>query len=523
MVAEKKDILDELVRASSLVASEADFKSLAGTLVEQSIDVSGSELAGLYAYTDPEDPSKGLRLLYRRGRHTLPVSLAGGLEWHRFLLDCRETIILNQPRESPFAGLLLAEGMKSAIALPLMTPKLTIGVLILNSHTTDFYDRRRFHFLNSLCKLAAGMMHNARLFQEMKDYLKQIEDLERYQANIFASMTNLLVTTDERDCVEYFNDKAAATFGLSEASLGQPLSELFKGSLDQKLQKSVFAVRGSNQEILGLEGIWKNAEREMDFSLNVSPLQGKRGKYEGLTLLFTDQSREQELKQQMHQAVEERRQIKDMFSRYMSHEVVQSLMDNPESIKLGGDKKQATVFFADIRGYTSFSEGKEPEYIVEVLNEYFTEAVEIVVQHRGYIDKFIGDCIMAAWGVPMTSEEEDALQAVSCAWEIQQLIANPKRSFFKGLADHLRVGIGMHTGPLVAGNLGSNRRMDYSVIGDTVNIAARLEGQAKADEVIITENTRSLLGGAFRLETREPVKVKGKEQLIQIYKVLGRS
>jgi class 3 adenylate cyclase len=224
----------------------------------------------------------------------------------------------------------------------------------------------------------------------------------------------------------------------------------------------------------------------------------------------------------MEEVVEERRAIKDMFARYLSSDIVQTLVDKPELVKPGGDKKTATIFFADIRGYTSFSETQDPEFIIEVLNEYFSQAVEVVIKYRGYIDKFIGDCIMAAWGVPIYSEEEDALAAVGCAVEIQELVKSAKRTFFKGKASHLKIGIGMHTGPLIAGNLGSVRRMDYSVIGDTVNVAARLEGVAGPDEVIITQNTRELIGDSFKLKELKPVKVKGKTEPLHIFNVLGR-
>ena len=145
-----------------------------------------------------------------------------------------------------------------------------------------------------------------------------------------------------------------------------------------------------------------------------------------------------------------------------------------------------------------------------------------MIKYNGFIDKFIGDCIMAAWGVPMTSEAEDAVAAVSCALEIQALIADTNRTFFHGEAEHLRVGFGMHTGHLVAGNLGSLRKMNYSVIGDTVNVAARLEGVAAAGEVIITRDTRDYLGDRFVLEKRKPVKVKGKTNEIEIFNVVGK-
>jgi class 3 adenylate cyclase len=260
----------------------------------------------------------------------------------------------------------------------------------------------------------------------------------------------------------------------------------------------------------------------MDFAMNVAPLQTKRGKFEGLTIVFADQTAETQLKQQMEVVSEERRVIKDMFARYLSNDLVKDLVERPELVKPGGDSKLATVFFADIRGYTSFTEGRDPEYIVKILNEYFNEAVEIVIKNRGYIDKFIGDCIMAAWGVPMRNEEEDAVSAVRAAVEIQELVSSTNRAFFTGEAESLRIGIGMHTGPLVAGNLGSARRMDYTVIGDTVNVAARLEGVAEANEVIITEDTRAHLEDQFELEQRKPVKVKGKANPIPIYNVVGK-
>jgi class 3 adenylate cyclase len=198
-----------------------------------------------------------------------------------------------------------------------------------------------------------------------------------------------------------------------------------------------------------------------------------------------------------------------------------SLMEAPDDVKLGGDKRNATVFFADIRGYTSFSENHDPEDIIEILNEYFSEAVEHIMRYRGYIDKYIGDCIMAVWGVPMMSGKEDAINAVSCAIAIQDLMRSTKRKIFRRDAKNLRIGIGINTGPLVAGNLGSMQRMEYSVIGDTVNLAARLESAAGPNEIIISQSTRDKLGERFDLEKRDAIMVKGKEKHVKIYNVLG--
>ncbi len=522
MAAVTAQLLDELVRASSMLTAEINFQRLISILVEQSLDITHSDIGAIYLYVQ-DDPNADLVQAYKRGRHLVPDRLPRRSELVDFLLESDEAVVLLTPDQSPFSDLLLTDRMQSGMALPVSTPKAGIGIVVLNSLQLNFYNRSRFQFLDSFVGLAGGMLHNARMFTELQDYLRQIEELERYQESVFASMTNLLVTTDDAGRIHYFNRAAADRLGVTEANVGQKLHAVFSKSLSKRVISTLDRVRETGTPILGIEGIYRDKQGDMDFSLNVSPLQGKRGRHEGLTLLFTDQTAEIELKQQMNVVSEERRVIKDMFARYLSNDIVQSLVDQPGLVKPGGGTKLATIFFADIRGYTSFSEGKDPEYIVQVLNEYFSEAVEIVIRHRGYIDKFIGDCIMAAWGVPMVNEEYDAVEAVSCAVEIQELVNSKSRNFFTGKASKLRIGIGLHTGPLVAGNVGSSRRMDYTVIGDTVNIAARLEGVAGAGEVIITGDTRKHLGDVFKIQERKPVKVKGKVKPIPIYNVVGKN
>ena len=363
-------------------------------------------------------------------------------------------------------------------------------------------------------------MHNSVLYNQLKDYVRQIESMQRYQENIFSSMSDLLITTNSDGTIHYFNEAAARKLFLEEKHIGTDIEAFFNKKITKRVLNTIETAEAEGKTILGIEGILKNGTENIDYSLNISPLRGKRGRHEGLTLIFKDQSAETEMKNQMNIAIEERRLIKDMFSRYLSNDIINHLMEQPELVRPGGSKKNATVFFADIRGYTAFSETQEPENIIDILNEYFREAVELVIEHGGYIDKFIGDCIMAAWGVPLSNEQEDAIKAVRCAVAIQQLVASKQRKFFKGAAESLKIGIGMHTGPLVAGNLGSSRRMDYSMIGDTVNLAARLEGVAGPDEIIITDKTKAMLDGSFFLERRTPVKVKGKKEAIEIYNVV---
>ncbi|MCL2720196.1 MAG: PAS domain S-box protein [Treponema sp.] len=519
----------DLVRAGALLAREKNFKDLVSSFVEHAQDIVRADLSAFYVLKDPDDKKSDLKLYYKRGRYTVPDIINGDIDLINFLRDCKEALIFNnkfENKQTAFVPVFLKETlinpqMKSAMALPIVSPPREIGVLFVASQKPLFFNKQRFHFLDCYTKLAAGVMQTSKLFDETRESSRKIDSLERYQENVFNSMTNMVVTTDAAGHIYYFNEPAAQSMGLKQEDLGRNLDNVFKNTLSANMLKTIKQSLNDGNEVLGIEGIYRGKESEIDYSLNVSPLKTPRGKKEGLTLLFTNQTREKELKQTVQAVSDERRIIKDMFARYMSSEVMEKLMETPDNINLGGDKRIATVFFADIRGYTSFSEGREPEEIIEILNEYFSEAVEQVVKYRGYIDKFIGDCIMAVWGVPMMPEKDDAYNAVSCALAIQEIVKSAKRKFFRKGASNLRIGIGINSGPLVAGNLGSLQRMDYSVIGDTVNLAARLEGVSGPEEVIISHETYNQLNGKFEVEERPAVRVKGKEKPIRIYNVVG--
>jgi len=522
----------DLIRAGALLAREKNFKDLVSVFVEQAQDITRSDMSAFYVFKDTEDSNSDLKLVFKRGKYHVPEIISGESELIRFLRECREALIFNnkpavnstEAKEASdfLKQVLIHPEMKSGMALPIVSAPREIGVLFAGSRVPCFFNRRRFHFLDSYTKLAGGVMQTSRLLDETRESSRKIDSLERYQENVFNSMTNMVITTDAAGHIYYFNEPAGQAMGLNQDDLGRSLENTFRRSLSSKTLKTILTCLEEGNEILGLEGIYRTKEKELDYSLNISPLKTPRGKKEGLTLLFTNQTREKELKQTVQAVSEDRRIIKDMFARYMSQEVMENLMETPDSVKLGGDKRIATVFFADIRGYSSFSENREPEEIVEILNDYFSEAIKDIMDFRGYIDKFIGDCIMAVWGVPMMPDKDDPFNAVSCALSLQEMVRSTKRKFFRKSASRLRIGIGINTGPLVAGNLGSMQRMNYSVIGDTVNLAARLESIAGPDEVIVSHATRNQLKDKFLFEERPAVKVKGKDKPVKIYNVLGK-
>jgi adenylate cyclase len=207
------------------------------------------------------------------------------------------------------------------------------------------------------------------------------------------------------------------------------------------------------------------------------------------------------------------------LERFLSPEVVEMVSANPEGVRLGGVNQKVSVMFADIRGFTTLSEKMEPEKVVEILNNYFTHVTDIIFDHGGTLDKYLGDGVMALFGAPL-SKGNDAENAVRSAQGIQRLVVELNRDAAERGWPELRVGIGINTGIVTAGNIGSPRRIDYTVIGDTVNAASRLMSNAPGSNIIISHATAAdLTEGKFKLAPLDPLKVKGKTEPINVFSV----
>jgi adenylate cyclase len=212
--------------------------------------------------------------------------------------------------------------------------------------------------------------------------------------------------------------------------------------------------------------------------------------------------------------------IKKTFQRYVSPEVIDTMMENEGMDFMKTDRKELTVLFSDVRGFTNMSEKLEAEQVVEVLNEHFEVMSEIILKQRGTLDKFVGDEIMALFGAPIYVESH-ALKAIKTALDMQKAQRALSQKIKRRIGVDVDIGIGINTGDMVVGNIGSQHRTDYTVIGDNVNIAARLCSAAKPGEILITEQTYAEVKKLVEVEAAEPIKAKGKSKPLQIYKVVG--
>ncbi|MFT9847145.1 CHASE2 domain-containing protein [Aneurinibacillus sp. REN35] len=217
----------------------------------------------------------------------------------------------------------------------------------------------------------------------------------------------------------------------------------------------------------------------------------------------------------------ERRRVTDIFGRYVAPQVVSQILENgEEGLRLGGTRRELTVLFVDIRGFTPLSEQAEPEEIVEILNEYLDLTATCIFRYGGTLDKFIGDATMAIFNAPLLLEDHQ-MRAVQAAWAMKEGAVALEKKLMERFGRSVTFGIGIHTGPAVFGNIGSKTRMDYTAIGDTVNTTARLESNAKPGQIIISEAVYESVKEQIMAAPLGEIKVKGKEQGIRIYELEG--
>ncbi|HNJ64912.1 MAG TPA: adenylate/guanylate cyclase domain-containing protein [Turneriella sp.] len=246
-----------------------------------------------------------------------------------------------------------------------------------------------------------------------------------------------------------------------------------------------------------------------DYHLRLTPRTGDE--VGALTQAFND----------MAVGLEEREKLKGALGKFVNPEIAEKAMKG--EIKLGGERKTATIFFSDIRSFTAISEKLEPEEVVEFLNDYMTIMVRIIGQHQGIVDKFIGDAIMAVWGVP-ESKGNDALNAVNATIEMRNALLEFNKGRGSAKKPLIKIGCGLNTGAVLAGQIGSEDRLDYTVIGDAVNLASRVESLNKpfGTDILISQDTYNIVKGEFDCEPMQKIKVKGKSQPQQIYAVIRK-
>ena len=332
--------------------------------------------------------------------------------------------------------------------------------------------------------------------------------MKNYNESMLESMSNGVITLDEEGNIVTCNAAALSIMRVEpDDILKKPAAEFFTDKNAWMLDKIARAVEGEEIDVF-MDAEMKFSEEEETISANVTflPLISAKAEKLGSMVMIEDISSE--------------KRVKSTMSRYMDPSLADQLIEGGEDV-LGGKSSTATVLFSDIRGFTTFTEELGAQGTVTLLNEYFTVMVDCIQREEGMLDKFIGDAIMAVFGMPFAHDDDEdrgVRAAVSMIADLRDF--NQEREARGQMA--IDMGIGLNTDEIVSGNIGSPKRMDYTVIGDGVNLAARLESACKqyAARILISENTYKKLRGTYRSREIDKVVVKGKTEPVGVYEVL---
>ncbi|HEY9616363.1 MAG TPA: adenylate/guanylate cyclase domain-containing protein [Microcoleaceae cyanobacterium] len=371
------------------------------------------------------------------------------------------------------------------------------------------FNRSDQEFMEAFNIQAGVALKNAKLFQTVKQQ-------EQMQRDILRSLSNGVISTDKNGNIIAANESAKKLLGFADTDPleTQPVRELiqleksdfsrwFNMALEAKDDKSRHQYY-PDQTLQSAKGI---EQHSINLSINTISDANDETRVSGALVVMEDVSAEKRLKNTM--------------SRYMSEAVAKQLFENPDAAKMGGDRKKVSVLFSDIRSYTTITESLTAEEVVEMLNKYFESMVDAVFTYEGTLDKYIGDAIMAVFGSPLPLEDHE-WKAVQTAVEMRHRLSAFNEERTRQNYEPIRVGIGINSDEVISGNIGSSKRMEFTAIGDGVNLGSRLESASKqyGTDIVISESTYKPCADRIWVRELDYIKVKGKNKPVAIYELV---
>ncbi len=394
---------------------------------------------------------------------------------------------------------------------PIHRNTVMVGVLALGAFSDGRdYTLQDIELLSTMAEQSAIALENARLFDDVRHNLQEITRINSMMDNVFSSIQSGVITIDVQDRIIVINDAAYYIFNLpDDIAIGTPVERLFKHLPRTPLPALLRDVKTTFRNYKGYEITQEVPGRGVvNLSVDLSPIRNAQRATIGVAMVLNDLTENRKL-----QAVQ------NLFRKYLSPAVVDRLPNDPAELKLGGQRQDVTILFADIRGFSTFSEHKDPEDLIMVLNKYLSLAAEAILAYEGTLDKFVGDAVMAIFNAPLP-QPDHTLRAVRAALEMQRAITEYHRRMVDD-APQLSFGVGIHVGEAVIGNVGTQSRMDYTAIGDAVNLAKRLQENTPGGRILLSAAAYERVKDMVDAVPYQELRVKGRETLEQTYELLA--
>jgi adenylate cyclase len=503
---------EKLARAAQLVNSSLDLEAVLRNALQLAVEVMKAE--------------RGF-LVLREGRrvaamHNITADTLAGAAGDpprsivERTLDHGEIVFTTDAQTDPkfnSRNSIRALHLRSIVCVPLRVRDKVLGAVYLDSRVIPgLFEPGDREMLLAFAYQAALAIENARIFEEERERLQRISALQAFQTRILEAIANGVITLSPQREITTFNRSAERTFGIASDKMNGKAAFAIAAVIPEfpELLETFFASGGV---ALRAETQGQHFDgKPLTLELQLSPLESPEGK--GVAIVVSDITKHRDLEVRHEAQVEKADRVRDTFSRYLAPHVVKSLMDDPSSVRMGGERKRATMFFADVRGFTQLAATLPAERVVEILNTYFEEAVRVVFENDGLLDKFYGDGLMAVFGPPRV-RGDDAARAVAAAIALHEQVARigPKLHY------PLAISVGLATGDVVAGHFGSTKRMDYTVIGDAVNLASGLQSAAPPGTIYCDDETIAAAGIIPRSVQALSVRVKGRTELVSAHAI----
>ena len=399
--------------------------------------------------------------------------------------------------------------LRSILCIPLQAKEHVIGaVYVDNRMHAGVFQQQDLNALRAFASQAAIAIENAQLFTSVAQKMNEIAALKTFQDNIFASIASGVLTTDLTDRITAFNRAAETIFAIpADQSLGHSYRDTLSALSATPLPNLVEQVKQTGTQYVAAEIASDLPPRgAVNLSFSISALKDTRGNPQGVTIVVDDVTEQRRLEA-----------TRDMFRRYVAPAVVDRLPANPDQLALGGQRQQITILFADIRGFTHFSESLAPEKLVDILNDYLSLAADAILRAEGTLDKFMGDAVMAIFNAPL-AQNDHARRAARAALAMRHAVARLHTRVPAEL--RLQYGIGIHTGDAVVGNIGTQQQMNYTAIGDAVNVAKRLQENAEGGQIILSGTTYAHLRAHAQAIPLPVLRVKGRDAAVEAWELV---